>query len=729
MNTIKSLLLLAIVMLSTSLLAGIYDRTGEIMPTHGEYSARPTSVGETREFEVTMSWMDGLDINTNFGGWTYDYFLEYYVPAADGYVTSIDFHFSDLPEVTGGGLSVWIYAANYPWEEIDAEAIADAANDANLGYYDEATGFEIVGTNWIQMGVNDIEGADPDYNYDPLGAQGWPIVGSASIAIEPNADDEGWVNLDLLSTMESDFFFLRGEAFIVVVRLEGFPDTSDDDYRMGFYAATLHHNPQPSMKFYGTISSPNGRTGVGDWGWYIRSYVWDWSVNAILTSDPPPMIFEVTQLGPTLSFEPRTVTALITDGNPDGGLEGVDNAVLMVSVDEGEWSAHAMALNDSLYYSGEIPGVEGGEVSYYIVATDVMGNTSEMPYPYEYLVFVPTSQTLVVFNGGDISGYPADYYFGIGAYDTYETYDFSHDVWGGEIIASLAQAYNSIYEITTGGAIIDNRIVIAGWLDQGARNYFLAGDEWFGAMTGWTDQAYYPGDFEYDVLGITEVFNDINADYQGADAIDAVEGNNLTGELYSMHHSIGDTLMYDPMNEIGEPNWLDGFIPVNPAEVNMTTIGRDPDLAIGLNRIVGDDYIVFAGFDPLSINASPYTWWGFSEYSVQTQSLHWYGGVNKLDDGGTSLLGFNLSPAYPNPFNPVTNIGYVLGHNSQVSLSIYNVLGQKVITLMDSYQVAGSYELSWAGIDADGNSLESGLYFYTLQTEDYSSTKKILLLK
>ncbi len=731
MNRVKTLLLMAtILLLSTTLIAGIYDRSGEIKPAEGVYQSNPTRDIVTRDTDVTMSWLDGLTPNTNFGGWTKDYFMEYYVPAADGFVTSIDFHFSDLPAVAGGGLSVWIYAAAYPWPEIDTESIADAQNDANLGYYDEATGFETVGTNWIQMGINDIDGADPDFNYDPLGAQGWPFLGSGSMSVEPNADDEGWVNFNLMDAMGENYYFLQGEAFIVVVRLNGFPDEGDGtDYRMGFYSAILHYDPQPSLKFYSTISSPNGRTSVDDWGWYIRSYVWDWDINATLTGDRGPAIEDVTSLGVTLDQTDRTVVASVTDDNPGGGPEGVASVDLMVAVDGADYVAFEMTVNDTGYYTADIAGIAGGHIDYYITATDVEGLTSEMPFPFGYDVFVPASETLVVFNGGDISGYPAEYYFGIGDYDTYATYDFSHDVWGGEIIASLAHAYTTIYEITTDGPVYDNSAVIRAWLDEGAKNYFLCGDEWFGALTGWVDQAYVAGDFEYDILGISYIYNDITADDQGADPIEAVEGHHLMGDLYTAHTAAGDTLMYDPVYEIGVTNWLDGVELVNAGDANMTTFGRSPDVVISLDRIVGDDHIIWMGMDPLSINASPYTWWGFSELSLQTKSLEWFPGVVGIDERTAVPSSFNLSAAYPNPFNPVTNIAYELGHGSDVTITVYNMLGQQVATLMSGYQTAGNYTVQWNGLNSAGQAVASGLYFYEMQTDGFSSTQKMMLIK
>jgi len=85
---------------------------------------------------------------------------------------------------------------------------------------------------------------------------------------------------------------------------------------------------------------------------------------------------------------------------------------------------------------------------------------------------------------------------------------------------------------------------------------------------------------------------------------------------------------------------------------------------------------------------------------------------------------FILYDAYPNPFNPVTNISYSIPASGFVSLVIYNSLGQKVVDLVSMYQHAGTYN---AYFNADN--LASGIYYYKLQFNNYISTKKVLLLK
>jgi flagellar hook assembly protein FlgD len=84
---------------------------------------------------------------------------------------------------------------------------------------------------------------------------------------------------------------------------------------------------------------------------------------------------------------------------------------------------------------------------------------------------------------------------------------------------------------------------------------------------------------------------------------------------------------------------------------------------------------------------------------------------------------------YPNPFNMETIISYALSREANVELVIYNVLGEKVRTLVDEHQAAGMKKVSWDGKDDRGSEVSSGYYFYRLRADEEAITKKMLLLK
>ncbi len=91
---------------------------------------------------------------------------------------------------------------------------------------------------------------------------------------------------------------------------------------------------------------------------------------------------------------------------------------------------------------------------------------------------------------------------------------------------------------------------------------------------------------------------------------------------------------------------------------------------------------------------------------------------------------FALANNYPNPFNPATTIQYALPQASDVALTVYNVLGQPVRTLVAEHQSAGRYVVEWDATNDSGQSLSSGMYFYRLQADGaFLEVKKMLLLR
>ena len=98
-------------------------------------------------------------------------------------------------------------------------------------------------------------------------------------------------------------------------------------------------------------------------------------------------------------------------------------------------------------------------------------------------------------------------------------------------------------------------------------------------------------------------------------------------------------------------------------------------------------------------------------------------------DNPNTPNGFALYQNHPNPFNPETQISYLLPKACQVKLTIYNVLGQSVRVLYDGYQNAGNQTLNWDGRSKDGTILSSGVYFYRLVAGDFAETKKMAFMK
>jgi hypothetical protein len=89
---------------------------------------------------------------------------------------------------------------------------------------------------------------------------------------------------------------------------------------------------------------------------------------------------------------------------------------------------------------------------------------------------------------------------------------------------------------------------------------------------------------------------------------------------------------------------------------------------------------------------------------------------------------FHLSQNYPNPFTPKTKIEYQLPQHSTVTVDIYNILGQRIKTLVDNeYKEAGYYRLNWDGTNINGTDVSTGIYFLFLKTEHYNHGIKMIL--
>ncbi len=88
------------------------------------------------------------------------------------------------------------------------------------------------------------------------------------------------------------------------------------------------------------------------------------------------------------------------------------------------------------------------------------------------------------------------------------------------------------------------------------------------------------------------------------------------------------------------------------------------------------------------------------------------------------IVSYELYQNYPNPFNPTTTIRYAIPQDGIVTIKIFDVLGQQVATLKNEFQKANRYEVQF-----NSKGLASGVYIYKLQVNDYSESKKMMILK
>ncbi|MGH8015130.1 MAG: T9SS type A sorting domain-containing protein, partial [Candidatus Zixiibacteriota bacterium] len=107
------------------------------------------------------------------------------------------------------------------------------------------------------------------------------------------------------------------------------------------------------------------------------------------------------------------------------------------------------------------------------------------------------------------------------------------------------------------------------------------------------------------------------------------------------------------------------------------------------------------------------------------------GTPSDVEESITDVLpnSFALDQNYPNPFNPSTNIWFSLPKKSHVTLSVFNLLGQEITTLVNEDLSAGRHLTIWDGRDANGSEVASGIYFYKMVADEFVETKKMMLVK
>jgi hypothetical protein len=162
----------------------------------------------------------------------------------------------------------------------------------------------------------------------------------------------------------------------------------------------------------------------------------------------------------------------------------------------------------------------------------------------------------------------------------------------------------------------------------------------------------------------------------------------------------------------------------NGAEVKVVGLPGDWNTLEYTNE--GTQYLSMYGLTPLS---SPELIWErttgqIMEARVRVNESQWQTIEQEMVGDQVLPQQYVLSQNYPNPFNPNTQISYALPEASQVTLEVFNSLGQKVATLVDAQQSAGYHTANF-----DASQLSSGVYLYKLSTPGFSQTKKMLLVK
>jgi hypothetical protein len=142
----------------------------------------------------------------------------------------------------------------------------------------------------------------------------------------------------------------------------------------------------------------------------------------------------------------------------------------------------------------------------------------------------------------------------------------------------------------------------------------------------------------------------------------------------------------------------------------------------GINWVIKNQgFTLIPTINSLSIS-NGYIFSGTLAHSVWLRSYSEITGIQKISELVPSS--YFLSQNYPNPFNPITNIRYELLKSGLVNLVVFDVLGREIELLVNEKQNAGTYEITF-----NASQYSSGIYFYRLTTDNFSDTKKMLMIK
>ena len=607
----------------------------------------------------------------------------------------------------------------------------------------------------------------------------WPD-GFTSAVLTPTANPAQADNWLATADFGSEPELMQGDW--VGILFESTGTGGGDDEATGFYyeAGDGVVDPWVFAKFY---VGCGGTSGNG--GWHIRHWMINAQLAVELTGDRGPVFASMTSLPTTISNDARAFEANVTDDNPSGEAAGVSTVTVTYQLDSLTATVNSMALEmtagtaEDGTWSGEFPGQPAGTMVYYQVTAYDNNGLSTATAMASYYVFAPTAGAPLVFDNGDAL-------YGVALYAPYLYYGWGYtgfDYWSrdyGNITSDLVANYDVVWERSDEGPDFNTDGVINPWYSSGDKTFVAGGDEWLGVRYGWSGNTEMAvGSLAYR-LGVGTYLPDINGsstaisrivpnadDALGAVMADYLDSNvvTMTVDSTAADTSAWDTtytyassnLYYDPQYDPGHSNWLDGITPHEG--------GHDPYHGYyggidSLGNPAADAEMVpvavyaqagngskggLIAFDQMSLYARVYddtgavtysNWIGPEDYVSDAPGgltkgiLDWAADVVSIDNEVVNTPDkFSLKGNYPNPFNPSTNILFTLGVASDVTVKVFSILGEEIVTLHNGNMIPGTHSLRWNGLTNNGFNVASGVYFYQVDVAGQVKTGKMMLMK
>ena len=271
----------------------------------------------------------------------------------------------------------------------------------------------------------------------------------------------------------------------------------------------------------------------------------------------------------------------------------------------------------------------------------------------------------------------------------FHLYDSYGDGWNFSGNENFIQLYENYITLESGG---EGEVIV--FLEPGVHDYtYTATDNW-GSENSWTINL--------------EDGTELGAGQGGANGT----------------YDFSFTLEGPPAGSLSGVASLDGGGDITEVAIAVGGFIIYPDAQgyYSIDLLVGD-YTVSAtldGYDDFEADVEIF------EGQVTTLDFEMTEAVNA---GEIIIFATELNNNYPNPFNPVTNIVYSIKEASNVTIEVYNLRGQLVKTLVNEVKETGSFTTTWDGTDNTNKSISSGVYFYKMRSGNFTSTKKMILMK
>jgi hypothetical protein len=673
------------------------------------------------------------DLTTNFG-WTHqDLAFQWYIPQAKGTVKEFWWlNYLNRGVINKGTIRAWHINPR-------VEGFPASPNTKFIGAYKDATDGDggvqpfkpASGNQWFYS-----NGAADSviYSFDMFTKEAAWLAGGLQVTLDSNK----WQGIKLEDWGDSMNVNL-GEHF-------GFTLTNDTkksdfgagtDTRMEILAVAAAGAPYHSYKYYET-----GRTAPANAGWHMRGdYEWGMYVVIEYTGDRAPKISGVPAYGTTLSTSARPMTATITDDNPGGGAAGVAAARVFSKIGVlAKYDSVAMTNTGSSYTGNAKAAAAGDTVYWYIGAVDVNGNRATTP-ARSYVIFRKTKPYLFIYNNAGFSRSNANLiYNGTSSPKDFDYWSSPSD--GTSELPTLLALYNDI-SVVDGNfparnvyTALHNRLKAATAGNQVAV-FFSSQDYGCYIESNCADTTFAAGAMELDFFGVTKIGTQdlppTAREFKLVPQTDAV-----TDYLIKFGTDSGSTLWYDPTFELGFAGYQDAMT----FRAEAKPLFKD---GAGTN-VLGGKYIsattraMFVGFDigsmqfrsdtALAAGSDPkYKWVPTDVGSLSNKFFEVHHVTSVKPVNGIVPGEFQLGQNYPNPFNPSTTIEYKVPARANVEIAIFNILGQKVATVVNDVHEAGSHRATWNGRDLSGKLAASGVYFYSLKSGSFEQVKKMMLMK